>query len=411
MISFLEYLLEEKKQMFFLQTFEVAKAYFEKTNTLSDSGLKLSDIEKIYQYIDSNKGKIPQDKIEPIVADYKGQFGVYAFRRWVKKLFPKLIPNGKFKGFHDTQITVKTNTADTWKPNAQAMESVICLACNNVNDLLTTQQKKVLLAAEQKLTAIKEGELTEDEIADSEKANIYYLKHKDELNAIANTLTDKFKSVQFSPMDKLANSEHVTSEWKENGNYGKFKANNTPKTDIISKDGKVKVSLKQGDKGAQLMSGVQRESAATIISAIKKIHGEKKYKKILNILNDPNFKFAKFSLKMTDDELVAAKKPAIENVKELNNLLEAACSEDRELKYAIMYEAATGETKFGENAVSTANAVLVWSIANPALNYADNIDEYINKILDKAKIFIAFKTTESSTFQVLRITTPKGKIH
>ena len=53
-------------------------------------------------------------------------------------------------------------------------------------------------------------------------------------------------------MDKLATNDAVTDVWKKDGNYAisKSRPNRTPKTDIISKDGKIKVSVKQGDKGA-----------------------------------------------------------------------------------------------------------------------------------------------------------------
>ena len=75
-----------------------------------------------------------------------------------------------------------------------------------------------------------------------------------------------------------------------------------------------------------------------------------------------------------------------------------------------MYEAATGDVKFGKDALSTANAILVWSIDNPKLNYANDIVSYIDHIIDKTKIFIAFKTSSSSSVQALRIQTPKQTV-
>ena len=54
------------------------------------------------------------------------------------------------------------------------------------------------------------------------------------------------------------------------------------------------------------MSGYQAEATATLKAAIKKVHGEKKYKKILDILDNPDFKFIKLSLKdLTQDEIKA----------------------------------------------------------------------------------------------------------
>lgn len=60
-----------------------------------------------------------------------------------------------------------------------------------------------------------------------------------------------------------------------------------------------------------------------------------------------------------------------------------------------MHEAATGAVKFGEDASSAANAILVWSIDNPKLNYADDIDAYLKHVIDRTKIYIAFKGTDA----------------
>lgn len=405
----MEFLLEGKKTAFLLQSFELAKDYFEKNpKSLADANLNMHDIEHMYEYAEKHKNSLA-GMPEPIVADYKGSDGAIAFRKWVKKLFPDIRDNGKCRGFHNTTINA-SNTADSWKPSPQDMESVICLACNNINDMLTAKQKNVLIDAQKKLTAIQEDELTEDEIADSEKANIFYLKHKEELDAIAKTLSSKFKDVQFNPMDKLAANDPVSEEWKIAGNYAMNNnvPNKTPKTDIISKDGKIRVSLKQADKGSQLMSGRQAEATATLKSAIKSIGKEEKYKALISIFDNPDFKFEQISKRgLTQDELKAKQIAGKEKMAEVNKMLKDACDSDVQLKYAIMHEAATGAVKFGEDASSAANAILVWSIDNPKLNYADDIDAYLKHVIDRTKIYIAFKGTDAVSVQTLKVILPK----
>lgn len=56
-----------------------------------------------------------------------------------------------------------------------------------------------------------------------------------------------FKSGQY--LDKLPATDEVTDTWKERGEVdGKpFKPSNVPKTDIITSDGKVRISLKGGN--------------------------------------------------------------------------------------------------------------------------------------------------------------------
>ena len=65
-----------------------------------------------------------------------------------------------------------------------------------------------------------------------------------------------------------------------------------------------------------------------------------------------------------------------------------------DFKKAVMYEAATGEKKFGANSPATANYILVWDDLNQNNNHLYNIKDYIESKVNSAKFNIGFKTAK-----------------
>lgn len=399
--------LNENSTQYLLQTFDLAKAYIEDTNCLEGTGITLIDVKRLYDYSAKNKLSKP----EPMVADYAGKPGAFVFRHWAEKVIGKRPTAKLFKGFHDTSL--KTGSVKgSWTPSPQDMESLICLAYNSTNGLLDNTQKKQLIKASEIVRKLNKGMLMEDDIASSDRAIVYYKQNQAQLDLVADAI-NKFigSKVSASPLNKLENSEQATSEWIQFGNFDK-KPNNTPKTDIITDNGKFKISLKCGDTGAQLMSGAEHESIATIQTAINSVPETPNIKKLKRILAQDNL-FARKGRKDVEEmepaELAAFRKEAALNTKPLETLLKNMQKTDPEFIEALAYEAMTGNVKFGEKSNSSANTVLVWSLEKPHVNKMYTTADYLKHVFDKMKITIGFKSANNNTFQSLRIITPKEK--
>jgi hypothetical protein len=100
-----------------------------------------------------------------------------------------------------------------------------------------------------------------------EQLMLFYVQNEDSCKRIVEPLkgiNKKFK--------KLSSIFDTTDVWKKLGEYTKS-PNKTPKTDIISEDGKYKISVKKFG-GSQLMSGSEQETRATLLSCIDYIDNE-----------------------------------------------------------------------------------------------------------------------------------------
>jgi len=162
---------------------------------------------------------------------------------------------------------------------------LICLAYNLKNDALNKNEQKDLVEAEKLQEKLADGIIKEDEISESDYAKLYYLAHKKEIDACVEPLFKNFKQRKGIRFDKLPEKDDSSQIWKEFGkiNGAEYSPNNTPKTDIISSDNKQRVSCKRA-KGAQLMSGAQSESVATIITALYRTFGkEEKWPKNIKV--------------------------------------------------------------------------------------------------------------------------------
>jgi hypothetical protein len=188
------------------------------------------------------------------------------------------------------------------------------------------------------------------------------------------------------------------------------KSKDEPKTDLISLDEKkLRLSAKKGP--AQLMSGVKEESRATIIAAAKKTgitkNVESKLMKLVdNLANSTRTdKLNTAQLRKTDlkniksDVNIKAKKilnAAIDANKELQTQLELLFNKNTEFKKAFVYEAMTGEQKFGDSSPAEANYVIAFS--NDFMHVkVEDISKIsspiVSKIADKTKLNVSFKST------------------
>lgn len=343
------------------------------------------DLKKIFQYAkDHNDLKEIKARPEPLVANYGNKQLAFAFRRWVKDAIKDLgiqINGNSSSLYHNTNL--KGN--GSWVPTAQDMEDVIAIGYNNVNNI---------------------NKLSESKNEKIEQIIKYYQDNKDVIDAIAK----KIKSGN-SPLGKLQNKGiSGTEKWAK---LGKFKSissiNNTPKTDIISVDHQLKISLKE-EGGSQLMSGGYHEALATILTAVEKsncaneakeliasldiewITGFKDIDGIAKIKKNPNHK---------DYELI---KNAETNGNNVQRLLNELISKNKDFEYELLYEAMTGETKFGIDNPASANYILIWNDKDPSKSLFMTPKEYIQHLLKSSiKYLINFKSANNNSWQNMRI--------
>lgn len=461
--SFLEYLIEsqqlnENSMQYLIASFGQAKEYIEKYNCLEDTGLTMDDIKNMFEYSLSHqktKTEIQKEfkgKPEPFVADYNGIPGKFALRRWVtlkkivdeKKLSTKSSKskskNNLFAGFHDTSLKsgqqANANTNTGWQPSAQDYESLICLAYNVKNDALNNKEAVGLTEAEELKNKLDNGTVLEDEISETAHAKVYYLAHKEAIDAMVEPLFQFFKQSKGVRLDKLENADKVSNTWLKFGEvnglqYDQQNANNTPKTDIISNNKKLRISCKKhdGKTGAQLMSGLQNEAVATIITALYRTFGKedkwpdeiktikeqltnKKWKKI-KFQTSKRIKDLKNSTDLTPEEQQTLK-DIEQGEKELSDIklvLYNLISKNKKFENNLLYEAVTGNTKFsGEidkdaDNPPIANIVLVWNDNNVKDNAVYTISEYIKHIQSNnmVKYSLSYKTSRNASAISLRI--------
>lgn len=265
----------------------------------------------------------------------------------------------------------------------------------------------------------------------------YYRDNKEIIDDIIRPIINNkeyFNSLYY----KLPNKGiKVTDWWKENGNYTK-QPNITPKTDIINLTGDCRISLKKFNpdvkqNNAQLMSGAYNEMLATLNTALTKakVPEEKSryLRYVLNILEKQNG-FTKINSAMTITELKKYINTADDEVKQIpefqqlvkdykraskeNNILTEIivklCNEVPQFKKELVYEAATGCSKFGFDSLAVPNFVMLWTDTTTDINNESierckiyPIKEYIDLIVDKVSITINFKGSGNNTWNVMRL--------
>jgi len=181
-----------------------------------------------------------------------------------------------------------------------------------------------------------------------------------------------------------------------------------PKTDLLSSDQKLKLSAKKGP--AQLMSAVQQESKATVLAAANTVGLNKKIKKnILDAISEMavNTKTDKLNtaeLRKSDPKKLKseinknAKKildTAIAANAKLQKELNNAFTKNPEFKKAFVYEAMTGEQKFGVDSAAEANCVIAFNNDFTQVKIED-ISELsspmVAKVADLTKLVVGFKS-------------------
>lgn len=393
MLGLYDFLILEASEMnaYLINNYEEAIEYLEGLGLFDEtdpSGITKQDIKELFDFKDINMKKAP------IVANYGGKRG-FAFRRWVAddnvaniatKINSVKQRGYICKGFHNTSM--KEDGA--WEPGSTEMEVVIAYVFNKYYKYKIDDKENIEYSS---------GNPWGNEV---NKKIIKWCDIQSNYDKIVDIIKN-LKNIK-TPIRKKETSDPTTKEWEELGNYkanGK-KPNKTPKTDLISEDGKFKISLKNA-KGAQLMSGKYNETMATLISAIDGITDEEDRKKLLSLFDVVWYDINTKLVDLTPDEIRVKKLSEKELHKNATNILGYLVNKYKDFKYNIMYEAATGEIKFGRNSQATANYVLSWDMRGQNTIFMP-IKMYVDKMSKKpTKIYVDFKGSKTSTWTVLRM--------
>lgn len=352
-----------------------------------DTYITLGDLKYVYEYA------MEHDMPCPVIVDYKGKSGDFVFRRWVGRLnsdplvFEHLDLNtqkGKpYQGLHNTNMKEDGH----WFPTAEDMESVIAFAYNKRCGIFKSDVDNIVFVTGKNAeTNSKCQQLME-----------YYVGNQEEVDRIVEAMIAGIGEAknESGAFKKLMKGVDVTSKWMAMGEYKERNArcNRTPKTDIQNASG-VRISLKKKG-GAQLMSGFECESLATMMYAAINSEGKNSslIPQIKSLFNDYDWGRGI----VASDTEARSNQGAIN--KDLNQVFQQMCNDHPEFFEALCYEAATGKEKFGENNNSVPNFILEWSEDSESKIY--KIKEYLEH--KTWKPVIGFKTANDRTSTSLRI--------
>jgi hypothetical protein len=206
--------------------------------------------------------------------------------------------------------------------------------------------------------------------------------------------------------------DDVTGTWQkyfeEGGGSGK--ANKTPKTDIFTLSENAKISVKKG--AAQLLSSGSGETYATFKVASKMSNDffvDKIKTNMRKYVDDLDVKEIK---KLSEDKLTETQKLIMETIfnnKKFKKEVEEYLTTNAEIRTRVAYEAMTGEEKFGENALSTANYMLKLSpTGDEILDFVPITESLASEYGAKAKIDIAFKSSGKNKWSSFRMITEQA---
>lgn len=338
--------------------------------------ITLEQLQQLYIYAEHN------NKPCPMIGNYHGKRGDFVFRRWVgvgeaAEIFDNIIDldksGGRYKGLHNTNM----KEDGKWFPSTEDMESVIAFAWNKKNNFFESDSDNILyVTGKEPITDSK-----------AEQLMAYYAGNQESVDHMIEPIP-----VNCGKLRKLPDGSPVTKEWEEAGHYSR-KPDASPKTDIISENN-YRISLKKAG-GSQLMSGFESESRATLVTVAKKFSQDIQ-DKVNHLFDEP------WTAKLTKSDKEAREQGAEKN--RSLTLIVKELFEDANFKKAVLMEAATGRIKFGENASSCADYVLVWDDVKQVNNKCYKIESYVDHCMSSAKPIIAYKTS-GKTSTSLRVIT------
>lgn len=377
----------EDIESYFANVLDDGKIYVLGRGKKKDVYITLNDLKYVYEY--AKEHGMPC----PVIVDYKGVAGNFVFRRWVGRLnsephvFEHLDLNtqkGKpYMGLHNTNMKEDGH----WFPTAEDMESIIAFAYNKRCGIFDSDVDNIIYVTGKKAeTNSKSQQLME-----------YYVGNREDIDPIIDVMISVLGEgkTEKDAFKKLESGSPVRSEWISMGEFNERSArvNKTPKTDIHTASGK-RLSLKKAG-GAQLMSGFECESLATMLFAA--IETEGKDSELISEIKSlfDNYDWGR-GINVKDAEKRGSQKTTNG---EMNKVFTQICKEHPDFFRALCYEATTGEKKFGKDSRNVPNMVLEWSEEGKSSIY--KIDDYISH--KNWQPVIGFKTVNDKTSTSLRI--------
>jgi hypothetical protein len=202
----------------------------------------------------------------------------------------------------------------------------------------------------------------------------------------------------------------VTSRWQSYvDESGGSRADTTPKTDIISSDLSVRISVKKG--ASQLMSAGIPDTYATFKSALD----ENSNVVDSYILDDIKKNMKRFKSdsqvgdikKMKPSEMDSVQKEIYDTVinnKSFKDDLVNFLKTHDDIKQSIVKEAMTGEIKFGKGD-AVAEYLLVLDNDGKTIKKFKPIDDIVNAYASNIKIDFAFKSSHENKWNTFRLIT------
>lgn len=321
-----------------------------------------------------------------------------------------------FNGFHNTSLK-EDGVHGTKEMSAQDFETVIATYYNYryYNESNTEHDKNItveFIMSDLNCSKAKAEELL-SYITDESKA----------INFNCDNLAAFLNGKGYGRLLKLVGLRNSTSlAWRKLANFTSNPMS-TPKTDLITEDGKIRISLKKTG-GAQAMSGAQNESVATLKTALmmytnevgdtddtRLLHNE------LNIFMDKEWgKYqsskTKKQLAQENNEYILSKENSI--IHPFNEWLNKNVNSNKILKKHLILEALTGKCKFLPDDIDPltnpealvnklseteslsqqeANHIFVWSLDNQEESYIKSIGDYVDTSIDKARVYVRWKSS------------------
>ena len=242
----------------------------------------------------------------------------------------------------------------------------------------------------------------------------------------AEGLADAFHAIGVTDLKQIGGgkgTDPVSAEWKQAfADAGrKDKPSKTPKTDVVG--GKKRISLKM-EGGSQIMSSKRVETFTTLEVAFRKFGGEQssELKKVFNTLKSgildtsksgykgPIDAFKKRVKKLKDDGSPKALKELEEIQDQIKNVddaekagnvislnLNLAFMQSPKLKEEFVFEAATGDVKFGSSSDSRADTIVEFNPKSGKVTDHYDIKSKIGDLTSKCHFYASFKTGSGST--------------
>lgn len=320
-----------------------------------------------------------------------------------------------FNGFHNTSLK-EDGVYGTKEMSAQDFETVIATYYNYryCNESNTEHDKNITVDFIMSDLNCSKGK--------AEEVLSYINDERKAIDFNCDNLAAFLDGKGHGRLMKLVGSRNSTSfAWRKLGNFTSKKPMSTPKTDLITEDGKIRISVKKAG-GAQAMSGAQCESVATLKTALMMYINEVGDTQEARMLRGEldtflSREWGKYKSNKTRKQLVQENNEYIlaednEMINPFNDWIKKNVISNKIFKKHLLFEALTGKCKFlpcnidtVENpdklieqlskpeslSIQEPNYIFIWSLDNRNESYIKSIGEYIDSSIDKERIYARWK--------------------